>query len=145
MIVPSSKEESKTADAQALEHIKVYTNGSVHDGRVGVAAIVTKDGKAIDKLHFHLGKMEEHTIFEAKLVGMLLGLQLIKNRLAKNVAYAIGVDNQAAIRSLASKLNKPGHYLAAEVLDAVTQLKKTMGQEILAVDQMDCWAHRDSR
>ena len=111
----------------------------------GVAAIMTKNGKTIDKLHFHLGKMEEHTAFEAELVGMILGLQLIKNRLAKNVAYAIGVDNQAAIRSLASKLDKSGHYLAAEVLDAATQLKKTMEQEVLTVDQMDCCAHRDSR
>ena len=73
MIVQSSKEGPKAADAQALEHIKVYTNGSVHDGRVGVAAIMTKNGKTIDKLHFHLGKMEGHTVFEAELVGMLLG------------------------------------------------------------------------
>ena len=37
------------------------------------------------------------------------------------------MDNQAAIKSLASKLDKPGHYLAAEILDATAKLKKTMG------------------
>ena len=127
VFIPSSKEDSKIEDAQAPEHIKIYSDGSAHDGKVGAAAIMIKDGKTIDKLHFHLGKVEEHTVFKAELVGILLGLQLIKERRWKNLAYAIGVDNQAAIKSLASKLDKPGHYLAAEILNAAAKLKRTMG------------------
>ena len=88
-----------------------------------------EDGKTIGKLHYHLGKVEEHTVFEAELVGMLLGLQLIKNSRLRNLAHAVGVDNQAAIKCLTSKMDKPGHYLAAQVLEAATKLKKTMGKK----------------
>ena len=128
-LIPSSKEDSKAADAQAPEHIRVYTDGSAQSGKVGAAAIMKKDGKTIGKLHYHLGKVEKHTVFEAELVGMLLGLQLIKNSRLRNLAHAVGVDNQAAIRCLTSKLDKPGHYLAAQVLEAATKLKKTMGKK----------------
>jgi hypothetical protein len=62
-----SKEDSKREDAQAPEHIKI-----AHDGKVGAAAILT-----ISATHFHLGTAEEHTVFEAELVGILLGMQLI--------------------------------------------------------------------
>ena len=39
------------------------------------------------------------------------------------------MDNQAAIKAFASKLNKPGHYIAAEVLNAAEKLKRTMGKK----------------
>ena len=128
-LIPSSKEESKTTDAQAPEHIKVYTDGSAQNGKVGAAAIMIRDGKTIDKLHYHLGKVEEHTVFEAELVSMILGLQLIKNRFQRNLAHAVGVDYQVALRSLTSKLDKPGHYLAAQVLEAAAKLRKEMGKK----------------
>ena len=82
--------------------------------------------------------------FEAELVGMLLGLQLIKNGRRRNVAYAIWVDNQAAIKSLASKLDKPGHYLAAEVLDAVAKLRRTMGKKFSLTIRWTA-GHRNTR
>ena len=125
----SSKEESKKEVAQAPEHIKIYTDGSAHDGKVGAAAIMIKDGKNMGKLRYHLGKDSEHTVFEAELVGILLGLQLIKDSRQSNLTYTIGVDNQAAIKSLTSMMDKPGHYLAAEILDTTLRLKKSMGKK----------------
>lgn len=55
------------------------------------------------------------------------GLQLIKYNPTGNLSYAIGVDNQAAIKALASEsgLDKPGHYIAAEVLNMAGSLRKT--------------------
>jgi hypothetical protein len=78
---------------------------------------------------FHLGSAEEHTVFEAKLVGILLRLQLIRTHPTGKVSYAIGVDNQAAIKALASGLDKPGHYIAAEVLNTAARLRKTKGKK----------------
>ena len=123
-IIPESKEASKEADAQALQHIKIYTDGSAQEGKVGAAAILTKDGTEILKAHYHLGKAEDHTVFEAELVGLLLGIKLIERYNAGKLAYAIGVDNQAAIKALTSKINRPGHYLAAEVLREAERMKK---------------------
>ena len=122
--IPSSKEESKTADAQAPEHIRVYTDGLAQNGKVGTAAIMKRDSKTIDKLHYHLGKAEEHKVFKAELVGMILGLQLIKNGHQRNLMHAVGVDNQATLRSLTTKMDKPGHYLTAQVLEAAAKLKR---------------------
>jgi ribonuclease HI len=127
--IPSTKEASKEADAQAPQHIKIYTESSSHGGNVGAAAILTKDSKTLAALHYRLGTSEEHTVFEAELVGILLRMQLVKANHTGNTTYAIGVDNQAAIKALASKLNKPGHYLAAEVLNTAKKLGKTEGKK----------------
>ncbi|KAI9430296.1 hypothetical protein BJY52DRAFT_1351176 [Lactarius psammicola] len=127
--IPKDKEESKRTDTHAPEHLKIYTDGSAHDGKVGAAAVMMKGDKITEKLHCHLGSTEKHTVFEAELTGILLGLQLIKNHEERNKTFALGVDNQAAIKALASKLNKSGHYLAAEALNAAARLKKTKGKK----------------
>jgi hypothetical protein len=59
----------------------------------------------------------------------MLGLQLIKDHNKGNLSFAIGADNQAALKALASKLNKPGHYIAAEVISMAAKLKKTNGKK----------------
>lgn len=43
-----SKEGFKTVDGQAPKHVKIYMDGLVHNGRVGAAAVMIKDGKTID-------------------------------------------------------------------------------------------------
>jgi ribonuclease HI len=91
--------------------------------------LLTVNGKTKATLHFRLGTTEEHTVFEAELVGILLGLQLIKANQAGNKMYAIGVDNQAAIKALASKLNKSGHYLAAEILNTTKRMGQASGKK----------------
>ena len=79
IFIPVSKEASKEADTQAPQHVKVYTDGSAQKGKVGAAAILTKDRKEIFKVHYHLGKVEDHTVCKAELVGILLGLKLIES------------------------------------------------------------------
>ena len=116
-------------DAQAPEHIKLYTDGSVENDKVGAAAILTRNRKTINTAHYHLSSSKEHTVFGAELVGILLRLQLIKGHPKGNLSYVIGVDNQAAIKALTSGLNKSGHYIMAEALNAVEGLKKTMGKK----------------
>ena len=127
--IPGSKEDSKSRDKQAPEHIKIYTDGSMHNGKVGAAAVLTKNGKKARTLHYHLGPANEHTVFEAELVGILMGLHLIGKSPKGNITFAIGVDNQAAISSLSSKFNKPGHYLAAEAYQTAYRLRKTKGKK----------------
>jgi hypothetical protein len=126
-ILPS-KEASKGTDTSAMQHIKVYTDRSAHRGNVGAATILTKDGHTIAALHYRLGISEEHTVFEAELVGLLLGLQLIKDNTVHKLTCTIRIDNQASIRALASKINKPGHYLAAKVIHVAQQLRNTQGR-----------------
>jgi ribonuclease HI len=65
---------------QAKEKIKVYMDGSATNGKVGAVAVLIRPGKPMHMLHKHLGPESKHTVHEAELVGILLGLQLICHR-----------------------------------------------------------------
>ncbi|KAG2046295.1 hypothetical protein BDR06DRAFT_856134, partial [Suillus hirtellus] len=54
-----------------------------------------------------LGKIEEHTVYEGEIVGMILAVELGRTR----PTMALGVDNQAAIRATSGFQSQPGHYL----------------------------------
>jgi ribonuclease HI len=70
-----------------------------------------------------LGSIEHHTVFEAELVGLLLGLHLIKTEKTRT-SYALGADNQAVITAVATPSNRLGHYLANHFLTSAFNLCK---------------------
>jgi ribonuclease HI len=72
-----------------------------------------------------LGTDSQHTVYEAELVGILLGLHLIKTERRCRVECVLGADNQAAIHALHSELTNPGQYLAAECLRTIAQIRRT--------------------
>jgi ribonuclease HI len=125
--IPPNKEASKRADANATETIKVYSDGSVHDGKVGAAAILKRAGKPDRVLKIYLGTTEQHTVYEAELAGMLMGLHLIKTESMNKVKFVLNVDNQAALGAIQSGLNKSGQHIAVEVLKSAKQLNKNRG------------------
>ena len=51
---------------------KVYCNRSSIEGGVSAAAILYKNNQLIKTKRVYLGSANEHTIFEAELVGILL-------------------------------------------------------------------------
>ncbi len=77
------------------------------------------------ELHFHLGQSTQHTVHEAELVGILLGLHLIKTDKKGRTSYSLGIDNQAAISALNVVKSSPGQYIADDILAAATQIKKS--------------------
>jgi ribonuclease HI len=126
MDIAKDKEASIKADKEGREIIKVYSDGSAQDGKVGAAAVLIHPGKETRKLHYHLGPTDHHTVFEAELVGLLMGIHLIKTE-KKRTKYALGVDNQAAMTAVATPGNRSGHYLADAFLTAAFALWKTNG------------------
>jgi ribonuclease HI len=120
--IPQNKEDSRIADASSREEIKVYSDGSMHGGKVGAAAVLYRNGKYSRSLRLHLGEASKYTTYEAELVGMLLGIHLIKMEKKGKVKCAIGVDNQAAIQAIESELTNPGQHLAAEFLRVANQV-----------------------
>ena len=123
--IAQTKEQSKREDGHAKEEIKVYTDGSIHNGQVGAAAVLFRKGKRGRTMWYHLGAAEDHTIYEAEMVGLLMGMQLIRTEKRNKTSCAIGADNQAAIIALQSELTKPGQHVAAEVVSAASQVKKS--------------------
>ena len=125
--IPTSKEHSKRADANAIEDIKVYSDGSVHGGKVSAVALLRREGKPDRFLQFHLGSTAHHTVYEAELVGMVMGLHLIKTERRNTIKCTLNVDNQAALTAIKLELNKSGQHLAVILLKAVKNLFESKG------------------
>jgi len=66
---------------------------------------------------------EEHTVYKAELVGILLGLHLINTERRNGTTFALGSDNQAAIKAFQLSLRSPGHHLAREALHIAHQIR----------------------
>ena len=122
--IPADKEASTMEDKQATEVVKVYTDGSSQDGKVGAAAVLKRADQPTRKLHFHLGPSTHHTVHEAELIGILLGLHLIKTDKKAKTSYSIGVDNQAALSALNGVKATSGQYITDVILDTAAQNKK---------------------
>ncbi len=102
------------------EEIQVFMDSSVIEGKVGAAVILTRWGKDHRSLHFHLRSVIDFNNFKAKLVGLLLGMQLIKTEKVARCRIALGTDNQAVISTIQKELQwapKALQYLA--VLDCL--------------------------
>jgi ribonuclease HI len=122
--IAANREASIEEDVQAKEKVRIYTDGSAIEGKVGAAAVLIRPGKQLRILHKHLGLEKEHTVHEAELVGILLGMQLISTKKHGNTTFMLGVDNQAAIQAFHSDLRSPGHYLAREALEIAYRIQK---------------------
>jgi ribonuclease HI/exonuclease III len=122
--IPESREDSTEEAEAAEEEVQIFTDGSATEGKVGAAAILLRAGKPARILHLCLGTEDEHTVHEAESIGILLGLHLVSTERRGNTSFAMGSDNQAAIRAFLSEFRKPGHHIARESLRLAQQLKQ---------------------
>ena len=87
-------------------------NSSGLEGKVGSTAIWVKEGTTHRTIQFHLGKFSDHTIYESKLVGIILALEIIcKAGCTMPHPICISLDNQAAIKASTLSRPAPGQYL----------------------------------
>ena len=63
---------------------------------MGAAAILKREGAPDRMIKFHLGPAKHHTVYKAELVGILMGLYLIKTERKGKVKCALSADNQAS-------------------------------------------------
>jgi len=91
--IPKDRDSSKEEAENMEEEVQIYLDGSAINGKVGAAVVLIRPGQPECTLHYHLGPDSEHTVYEAKLVGILLGIHLVKTEKKGNTSFAIGVDN----------------------------------------------------
>jgi ribonuclease HI len=97
--------------------VVVYADGSGYKEGIGAAASLWVNNRKTKMLRFFLGKESEHTVYEAEIVGVILGLHLLKSYSKRIKEATIGIDNQAVIQSLQNQKPKSGHYLLDKVHD----------------------------
>ena len=90
--------------------VQVYADRSGTGGGVGAAAVLFRNGKEREVLRKHLGKEGNHTVFEAKVMGMALAAKLIRAEDYIDEAE-IGANSQAALRATTKMRGGPGQHL----------------------------------
>jgi ribonuclease HI len=85
--------------------------------------VLYKDSQEKKILRKHLGPKTHHTMFEAELVGMCMGTELIRAERGVTTA-TLGADNQAALRTTHPTTGASGQYLADGVHEGARAAKK---------------------
>ena len=76
--------------------VKVFTDGSGMEGKIGAVAVLYRNGRMKTKLWYKLGAQQHHTVYEGEGVGAVLGTKLISKEWGVWSAI-IYIDNQASI------------------------------------------------
>lgn len=110
----------KNYNIGCTDTIKIFTDGSGHNGGIGAAAVLMRSGQEPRTLRYYLGPDEEHTVYEAEILGLTLAAQLLLTE--RNVEYpaSILLDNQVAIQCGEAKSKEGSGYLANH-LDEMTR------------------------
>ena len=110
--------------AHNLTCYKVYCDGSGFKNGAGAGAVLYKGNKHVKTLMLHIGHISEHTVYETKLIGIILALHHLASLTCILTASTviIGLDNQAAIRALHIQKAKPTQYLLDEIHNKVELL-----------------------
>lgn len=99
--------------------IKVYCDGSGYEGGIGAAAVLYKGDRVHKTLRYYLGASEDHMVYEAEIVGVMLAFHLLTELATTtvfgNLPLLIGLDNQATIQALGNQRAHPGAYLLDQV------------------------------
>lgn len=118
--IPASKDDALKADeAWACQHgVLVYTNGSEIGGDVRASAVLQQQGSARPRiLRYHLGTASEHGIYEAEIVGSILGTKLLHTERALVEGPSVALDNKSSIEAMQQLHPRPSHYLTDYFLD----------------------------
>ena len=77
--ISSSKETALTLTQgnHRMSHYKIYCDGSSLKGGVGAAAVLYKNNEVIQVSRYYLGTLEEHTVYEAELIGIILVIHVL--------------------------------------------------------------------
>ncbi len=110
-----SRAEAARFDRQSRAQVRLYSDGSAHNGGVGAAAVLMRAGASPRILRMYLGTADEHTVYEAELVGMGLAMELLRTERGRFTTATLGVDNQAALQSTAITRPRPGHHIVQKV------------------------------
>jgi len=122
--IAQSSDDAVKADRECDADVKIYTDGSGKDGKIGAAAILYFGFRVPLTARFHLGNAKQHTVYEGECVGQLLGLRLLLNSgiNINRCVVSIGVDNQAAIKRRGNRSRSSASYIIEEIHKLVNLL-----------------------
>ncbi|THH07034.1 hypothetical protein EW146_g9437, partial [Bondarzewia mesenterica] len=129
--IKKDKKAAIATDRKLKSIIRVYTDGSAIDNKVGAAAFLYREdrrGEEPKKLLYHLGSTHDHTVFEVEAVGLTLAAELIRRKSTDICQLtSISLDNQAAIAATNLRRPKPRYHILDKFIKQVDHLQDTRG------------------
>jgi len=107
----------------------IYTDGSCYKDKVGASAVLYINGLETVSLKHQLGTKQEHTVFEAELVDILLGIHLAKRHLTAWTPINFSIDNQATIKAMQKNKLQPVQYPIDEIHRSTKHLLQLLDEE----------------
>ena len=125
-------------DCHTQESVRIYTDGSAHNGKVGAVAILIQPDKPHRILHYYLGSDKQHTVHKAENIDILFAMHLILTEKSRNCTFVINTNNQVAIEVFNSNLKSPAHHISKEALHLGNMISKcSRGQNFMLTL---CWS-----
>jgi hypothetical protein len=72
--------EIQDIEAEALHDVCLYSDGSGQEGKVGAAAVLRRGGTKVAEMRYELGAAKDHTVYEGEVTGMILVVELLKEK-----------------------------------------------------------------
>ena len=117
--IAPNKDKAVTLANLAVNGTAIYMDGYDIDRQVGAAAVLYRNGVEQAVIHKHLGSNKQYTIFDAELVGAIMGTHLAMLSRADS-DITLGIDNQATITVTKDRNPASGQHL-------VTHLQNSLG------------------
>ncbi|PIL37604.1 hypothetical protein GSI_01298 [Ganoderma sinense ZZ0214-1] len=120
------KDTALDADEQWMrEHrVSVYTDGSEKDDMVGASAVLVRRDKPHRRtLRYHLGPSSEYGIYEAEIVGAIMGTELLRTEREAVGGPSVALDNKSSIEASQQISTRPSHYLTDYLLQRADVLR----------------------
>lgn len=110
------RDEAELMTRNDESDIKIYTDGSSHDGGVGASAVLLHGIRPARIARFYLGKDFGHTVYESECVDQILRLKMLQKygQDLNGMDIMIATDNQAVLRAYGARKPRPESYLIEE-------------------------------
>lgn len=111
--------------------VHVFTDGSAIEKGVGASAVLYINGTEKKVARKYLGTTNEHTVFEAELMGVIMGIKMLMHKNAHR--YRISIDNQAAISTSQVEKGISRQYLVQALHKQAEELRVAQSKSQLVI------------
>ena len=109
--IAENKEKAREEDLKDMSHVKVYMDGSGINSQIEAAAVLYRDRILKRRRRMRLGTTKHHTVFEGEGVGLISGLELMREEEEVDGMVLMGSDNTAAISTTHTIKLNPSHHI----------------------------------
>jgi ribonuclease HI len=107
--IPADKQQAIHEMETETAEVVVFTDRSCIEGGVGAAAVLYRGGVEAQAVRLYMGTEDDHTVFEAELVGAAMGAKLLN--VERGRRYVIAADSQATIQTTRRERAIPAQYI----------------------------------